>query len=232
LIAPDSIAEIRAKAFGTEKQRKVAAVDFVELPEYYESAMAATTHFVVVDAHRNIVCATQSQSLHFGAGVVPPGTGVVMNNSMSNFSFTDAKDVNYIAPGKRSRSTIGPTIVLHNGKPDFAIGLPGSARIPTTMLQVLLDRLALKRSLPEAIGDTRVHFLSSTRSDQSEAFEAEQSFPDTEAKALKALGWKVNLPEPAGTGRYFGGINAVEFNVDGTLTGYADPRRTNVAAGY
>jgi gamma-glutamyltranspeptidase len=42
----------------------------------------------------------------------------------------------------------------------------------------------------------------------------------------------VNLPEAAGTGRYFGGVNAVEFNRDGTLSGYADPRRTNVAAGY
>jgi hypothetical protein len=184
------------------------------------------------DTHGNIVCATQSQSLHFGAGVVPPGTGVVMNDSMSNFSFTDSKSINYLAPGRRSRSTIAPTIVLHGGKPDFAIGIPGAGRIPTALLQTLLDRLALKRSLAEAIGDTRVHFVSSIRRDQGEAFEAEQSFPHTEAKALQALGWKVNLPEPAGTGRYFGGINAVEFNADGTLTGYADPRRTNVAGGY
>jgi len=231
LIAPDSIAEIRAKAFGTDKQRKVAA-DFEELPLFHESPMAATTHFIVVDAQGNIVCATQSQSLHFGAGVVPPGTGVVMNDSMSNFSFSDAKNINYLAPGKRARSTIAPTIVLHGGKPDFAIGIPGASRIPTALLQALLDRLALKRSLAEAIGDTRVHFVSSFRRDQDEAFEAEQSFPHTEAKALQALGWKVNLPERAGTGRYFGGINAVEFNADGTLTGYADPRRTNVAGGY
>lgn len=40
---------------------------------------AATTHFAVADAAGNIVCATQSLSLHFGAGVVPPGTGVVLN---------------------------------------------------------------------------------------------------------------------------------------------------------
>jgi gamma-glutamyltranspeptidase len=100
------------------------------------------------------------------------------------------------------------------------------------LLQALLDRLALKRSLAESIGDTRVHFVAPIRRDQDETFEAEQSFPHAEAKALQALGWKVNLPERAGTGRYFGGINAVEFNANGTLTGYADPRRTNVAGGY
>lgn len=234
LLAADSIAEIRAKAFAPEAQRKVAQVDFEELPAHYESAMAATTHFIVVDRHGNIVCATQSQSLHFGAGVVPPGTGVVMNNSMSNFSFgeTKGRPVNYVAPGKRSRSTIGPTIVLRDGKPDFAIGIPGASRIPTALLQVLLDRLALRRSLAEAIGDTRIHFSASVRREEGESFEAEQSFSRAESVALQTKGWKVNLPERAGTGRHFGGINAIEFNADGSLTGYADPRRTNVAGGY
>lgn len=232
LIAPDSIAEIRAKAFGPAAQRKVAAAEIEELSPFHESVMAATTHFIVVDADKNIVCATQSQSLHFGAGVVPPGTGVVMNDSMSNFSFSDPKNINYIAPGKRSRSTIGPTIVLYKGKPDFAIGIPGGSRIPTAILQVLLDRLALKRSLAESIGDTRVHFATSQSPQTPDTFEAEQSFPRGEAAALQALGWKLSFPESAGTGRHFGGINAIEFNVDGTLTGYADPRRTNVAGGY
>lgn len=232
LLAPDSIAEIRAKAFGAEAPRKVAQSDYEELPFHYESAMAATTHFIVVDNQGNIVCATQSQSLHFGAGVVPPGTGVVMNNSMSNFSFTDTKSINALAPGKRSRSTIGPTIVLRDGKPDFAIGIPGASRIPTALLQVLLDRLALQRSLAEAIGDTRIHYAAALRRNESEAFEAEQSFSRAESLALQAKGWKVNLPEPAGTGRHFGGVNAIEFNADGSLTGYADPRRTNVAGGY
>jgi gamma-glutamyltranspeptidase / glutathione hydrolase len=250
LLAPDSIAALRETALGTGVQeRKIAAVsepaatfategfgprhmeDADELPEYYESPMAATTHFVVVDAGGNIVCATQSQSLHFGAGVVPPGTGVVMNNSMSNFSFSDAGSVNYVAPGKRSRSTISPSLVLRDGGPVLAIGLPGGSRIPTAMLQVLLDRLALDRRLAEAIGDTRVHYFAPTRRGDTEAIEAEQSLPSALVEELLALGWRVVLPEAAGKGRYFGGVNAVEFNDDGTLTGYADPRRTNVAAG-
>lgn len=230
LIGAESIAEIRRKADAppAEKPKKMAMAE----EAFYENPMAATTHFLVADRHGNIVCATQSQSLHFGAGVVPPGTGVVLNDSMSNFMFSDAKSINYVAPGKRSRSTIAPTIVLRGGKPVFAIGIPGSGRIPTALLQTLLDRLAFQRPLAEAIGDTRLHFLSPLRREESEAIEAEQSLPHAEAQALRDRGWRVNLPEPAGTGRYFGGINAIEFNSDGTLTGIADPRRTNAAGGY
>ncbi len=228
LLAPDAIAELRGKAFGPPgaKKKLVRAES-----AHFESAAAATTHLIVVDRAGNIVCATQSQSLHFGAGVVAPGTGVVMNNSMSNFMFSDLSTINAVAPGKRSRSTIGPTIVLRGGKPVFAVGIPGASRIPTALLQLLLDRLAFDRPLAEAIGDTRVHWSAPFRSEESEAFEAEQSFPAAEAEKLRELGWKVVLREAAGTGRYFGGINAVEFNADGSLTGYADPRRTNVAGG-
>ena len=42
----------------------------------------------------------------------------------------------------------------------------------------------------------------------------------------------MELPEPPNTGRYFGGINVIELNPDGSYTGYADPRRTNAAVGY
>ena len=122
--------------------------------------------------------------------------------------------------------------MLRDGRPDFAIGVPGSSRIPTALLQVIFDHLVMGRPLADAIGDTRVHFAAPLRSGEGVTFEAEQSFPHEEAQALQALGWKVVLPEPAGTGRHFGGVNAIVFNADGTRTGIADPRRTNVAAGY
>jgi gamma-glutamyltranspeptidase/glutathione hydrolase len=230
LVAPDSIAAIRKEAFDSDLPvEKVAWFDDSGLSPSYA---AATTHFAVVDADGNIVCATQSQSFHFGAGVVPPGTGVVLNNSMSNFAVTDPKGVNYAAAGKRPRSTISPTIVLREGKPVFAIGIPGASRIPTALLQVLLDRLAFNRPLADAIGNTRIHFDRNWRENNEESFEAESSFPEREVAALRKLGWKVELREAPNTGRYFGGINAIELNADGSYTGYADPRRTNAAVGY
>ena len=230
MVAPDSIAAIRAKARAADVPAKQVA--WVDDSGFSEAAAAATTHFAVADSAGNIVCATQSQSLHFGAGVVPPGTGIVLNDSMSNFAYGDAKSINYVAPGKRPRSTISPTIVFRAGQPVFAIGIPGAARIPTAMLQSLLDRLALDRPLAEAIGDTRIHWDSNWRKDDEVSVNAEQSYPADDVQALFALGWKVVQPEPAGTGRYFGGINAIELNAGGGYTGYADPRRTNTAAGY
>lgn len=249
LLSSASIADIRKRAFAdvvpaplkkvgalprglVSPQESVAAGEAWLDGSFSENAMASTTHFIVADRHGNIVCATQSQSLHFGAGVVPPGTGVVLNNSMSNFTFTEPTAINYIARGKRSRSTIAPTIVLRGGKPAFALGIPGASRIPTAMLQVLLERLAFNRALAESIGDTRIHFYSPLRGDSGDALEAEQSFPHAVAEELQARGWRVNLPEPAGAGHYFGGINAIEFNANGTLTGIADPRRTNAVGGY
>ena len=98
---------------------------------------------------------------------------------------------------------------------------------------MLLDRLVFNRPLAEAIGDSRFHLDANwRRGNGEESIEAEQSFPAGEADALRALGWKVNLIEVPGTGRYFGGINAVEFGAGGTRIGYADPRRTNAAIGY
>jgi gamma-glutamyltranspeptidase/glutathione hydrolase len=230
MIAPDSIAAIRRRA--RAPTGAVPAVAWWDDSGASESAMAATTHFIVADAAGNIVCATQSQSLHFGAGVVPPGTGVVLNNSMSNFAYTDPRSINYVAPGKRPRSTIAPTIVFRSGRPILAIGIPGAARIPTALLQALLDRLAFDRPLREAIGDTRVHFELNWRKDNQESLQAEASLPAADIATLSRLGWKVELAEPAGTGQIFGGINAIEVNAAGGYTGYADPRRTNAARGY
>ena len=214
---------------GDPTAKPVPTAMLVEEPEL---AMASTTHFVIVDAQGNIVSATQSLSQHFGAGVVAPGTGVVMNDSMGNFAFRDAKSVNYLAPGKRPRTTIAPTIIFRDHRPVMALGIPGSSRIPTGMLQVLVDALVFKRPLAEAIADTRFHFFDSPTEGEPDAIEAEDSLPADVVAALKERGWGVDLKEAPGTGRFFGGVNAVLFNADGTLTGLADQRRTNAAAGY
>ncbi len=197
-----------------------------------EDTNASTTHFVIVDAGGNIVTATQSLSLHFGAGVVVPGTGIILNDSMSNFSFGDTASPNAVAAGQRPRSTISPTLVFEQGRPRVALGLPGGSRIPTAMLQVLLDRLAWHRPLDEAIGDVRVHFNPGWRNDGVDALEVESGLEESVVAALIRQGWKVEIKEPAGQGLHFGGVNAVEFEADGGLTGFADPRRSNWAAGY
>ncbi len=231
LVAPDSIAALRAQIRAPSPLPAKSAA-WLDDGGFSSDYAAATTHFAVADAEGNFVCATQSQSLHFGAGVVPPGTGVVMNDSMSNFSYSEPRSLNYLAPGRRSRSTISPLIALREGRPVFAMGIPGASRIPTAMLQALLDRIVLGRSFADAIGDTRVHWDNNWRRGDDETVEAERSLPQTEVAALRAFGWKVDLSESPGTGRRFGGINVIERHADGSYTGYADPRRTNAAVGF
>lgn len=195
------------------------------------SANEGTTHFVVVDRAGNIVCATQSLSLHFGAGVVAPGTGVVMNNTLSNFAYRASTGANSAGPRKRPTSTIAPIIVLEQGRPVLALGLPGSTRIPSGLLQVLADHLFLGRPIGEAIGDTRLTWVGNS-GNRPPLLESENTLPEGVAEELRRLGWTVDTQRAPGSGSHFGGVNAVTLNADGSRTGYADPRRTNAAAGH
>ena len=196
-----------------------------------EDRNGSTTHFVVVDRMGNMVSCTQSLSLHFGSGIVVPGTGIILNDTMSNFDFTHPENPNAVEGGKRPRSTISPTIILENGKPKIAIGLPGGSRIPTAMLQVILDRLLWNRPLDQAIGDIRYHIDPATRLTDHDTFESESGVSDEIASFFPTVGWEYLDYEPAGTGLHFGGFTAIEVMDDGSFIGFADPRRTNVAKG-
>ena len=138
----ESLESLRKAAFGSTP----AAVASIagEFPE--EDPHASTTHFVVVDGEGNVVSATQSQSHHFGSGIVAPGTGVVLNNTMSNFSVFSEESPNLIAAGKRPRSTVTPVILMRVSRPVAAAGIPGAARIPTAMIQSVLDVLFFGRT--------------------------------------------------------------------------------------
>lgn len=197
-------------------------------PTTDSAAHDATTHFVVVDAQGNMVSATQSLSLHFGAGVM--AAGIILNDSLSNFTFLNPAHPNFATPGRRPRSTITPTIVLRDGRPLLALGVPGAQRIPTAVTQILLDHLHLDRPLADAIGDTRVHWFQPLNAKDPATLESETSLPADVAQSLRDLGWPVDLREPPGTGRHFGGANALHLLPDGTWSGLADPRRTNAAA--
>ena len=226
LVSPESVARIQTSIRSPEALPRAAAWSLDEV----DLLQACTTHFAVMDREGNVVCATQSQSLHFGAGVV--AAGVIMNDSMSNFAFNDERSPNFVAPYRRPRSTITPTLVLREGRPVFAIGVPGASRIPTAVFQTLVDVLVLGRPLEEAIGDTRVHWQDSLEPKRANAIEAEDTLDPQVVSALRLRGWDVRLREPAGTGRTFGGINVIAISGEGEIRGYADPRRTNAALGY
>ncbi len=226
IVAADSIQTIRHTIQQADTQKKAA----YRISDDLDLLQACTTHFAVMDDNGNIVCATQSQSLHFGAGVV--AAGVVMNDSMSNFAFSDERSPNFVAPRRRPRSTITPTIVMKEGRPIMAVGVPGASRIPTAIFQTLVDVLVFDRPIEDAVGDTRVHWQNPLDPKRLDAIEAEATLGAEVVLALRRLGWDVSLREPAGTGRTFGGINVISLSGDGEIRGYADPRRTNAARGF
>jgi gamma-glutamyltranspeptidase / glutathione hydrolase len=118
-----------------------------------------TNHFVVSDRWGNVVSYTNTIEQLGGSGIVVPGRGFLLNNELTDFNFAptqgDAPDPNLPAPGKRPRSSMSPTIVLHHGKPFLAVGSPGGSTIITTVLQILVNRIDLGMNLPDAIAAPR-----------------------------------------------------------------------------
>jgi len=180
-----------------------------------------TTNLTVADKWGNVVEYTLTIEQTGGSGIVVPGRGFLLNNELTDFSAEyDAKDPNRIEPLKRPRSSMSPTIVLKQGKPVLAVGSPGGSTIITTVLQVLLNRLDLGMSLPEAIAAPRVT-QRNTATDQ-----AEPAFEQQYGAALEALGHDVATYEDIFTGTHeIGAATGIEFGIGKQLIAVAEPQR-------
>lgn len=125
-----------------------------------------TTHFSVVDGSGLAVANTYTLNGGFGAKVVVPGTGVILNNEMDDFTAKVGSPnmfgliqgpQNAIAPGKRMLSSMTPTIVVEDGKLRAVVGSPGGPTITTTVAQIILQLIDYDRSLLEAVRELRIH---------------------------------------------------------------------------
>lgn len=189
-----------------------------------------TTHFIVVDQHGNVASVTQSLGSRFGSGIIIPGTGFFMNNSMINFALTTPRSPNYIQPGKRPRSTIAPTIVLKDDRPRMALGAPAGQRIPSGLLQVILHTMQCGKTAEEAILGPRFHLRRPLRSNESNRhIDVEDTVSPEWISKMEEKGWEVEA-QPTVNHYYFGGINLLEWNEKGEVSGVADPRRSNYFA--
>ncbi|SMF07779.1 gamma-glutamyltransferase 1 . Threonine peptidase. MEROPS family T03 [Alteromonadaceae bacterium Bs31] len=125
-----------------------------------------TTHLTVADKEGNWVAITTTINTGFGSKVVIPGTGVLMNNQMDDFTGKAGSaniaglvgyDANLVEARKRPLSSMSPTIVLKEGKPVLAVGAAGGPTIITQVVQTLLNTLALDMPLEQAMAEPRVH---------------------------------------------------------------------------
>jgi gamma-glutamyltranspeptidase/glutathione hydrolase len=187
-----------------------------------------TTHFSIVDHGGNAVALTYTINGAFGAAVVAPGAGFLLNDEMDDFSVKpDAPNMfglvqgeaNRIAPRKRPLSSMAPTIVLRDGGLAYVLGSPGGSRIATIVLETLLNLIDHGMAPGEAVDAPRLHlqFLPDTLFAEPFALS-----PDT-AALLRGEGYAISEPPPWGAAE----LIAVR---QGHLLGASDPRRPDGAA--
>jgi len=162
-LTPEQAAQKRARWLDPDTWLKDSPID----PEHatpservhplYESALRElehTTHFSVVDQDGMVASCTTTLSASFGAKIVAPGTGVVLNNSVASFA---SAGENQPVGGRRTVSSMAPTLVLAGQEPLLVLGSPGGDTIPSTIVQVLRHVLDHGETLAAAVDAPRVH---------------------------------------------------------------------------
>ncbi len=222
-VLSDEYADLRVKDIDAEL---AVPPDDVEPGESLERPgdPGSTTHLTVVDGAGNAVTVTQTLGHFFGSGIMVPGTGIVLNDQMRNFS-SRSSSPNYLMPGKQMRSTQAPTLVAKDGELVFALGSPGNYRIITTVTQLLVFVLDFGVPLDEALALPRIYSR-----DSDDELAMESRFPEETFAALREMGHEISVRGEMDL--FFGGAQAVVRDPEtGMLTGGADRRRDGVAMG-
>lgn len=181
----------------------------------------STTHLSVVDRWGNAVAYTLTIEQTGGSGITVPGRGFLLNNELTDFSAVpDPADPNRIEPGKRPRSSMSPTIVTRHGKVRFVLGSPGGSTIITTVLQILLNRIDLGMSLPEAVAAPRASQRNTVDTT------AEPAFIEQYEDVLAPFGQRL---VPSGdsftSAAEIGAAATIEVGRRGRITAAAEPQR-------
>jgi len=194
-------------------------------PYPYESP--DTTHFSVMDEYGNAVSNTYTLNFSYGSGIMIPGTGMLMNNEMDDFSSKPGvpngygllgSEANSIQANKRPLSSMTPTIIFKDNKPYLVLGSPGGSRIITTVLQVAINVMEHNMNVAQAVNSPRIHHQW-----LPEVLMIEKGFgPDTQ-KLLEEKGYKL-YPS-----RTMGSVQAILKEGD-YFYGAADPRRPSSGA--
>jgi gamma-glutamyltranspeptidase/glutathione hydrolase len=173
----------------------------------------STTHLTVADAQGNIVSYTFTIEMTGGSGIVVPGYGFLLNNELTDFTPV-VPHPNTPEAGKRPRSSMAPTIVMLPAGSMLGLGSPGGATIITTVLQVLVNTLALGMDLESAVAAPRL-------SQQNRGITlVEESWLDSNtAEGLIDLGHALEST------RVLGAVTAVQVQPNGVLQAVAEPVR-------
>lgn len=210
---------------------------------YEEEKGIHTTHFSIVDRWGNVVSFTTTIEQTWGSGITVPGYGFLLNNELTDFNFTPTFDAatgnpgaNDVAPFKRPRSSMSPTILFRNGEPVAAYGSPGGSTIINSVLNMTLNLVDHGMTIQQAIDAPR---LSVTSAAGAVSCEGGQTFmqPAFSQATLDALRFTLTHPVPLVNGvpscaSTIGSVQGVVIDLKtGELFGGADPRREGTVIG-
>ena len=201
-----------------ERERATPSAKLAPLYPGASHESEQTTHLGVVDADGMVVSLTTTLSASFGAKLTAPGTGIVLNNSVASFSSTGP---NQPAPGRRTASSMAPTLVLDGEQVVLVLGTPGGDTIPSTIVQVLRNVVDHGLALDQAVAAPRIHqgFLPDRA-----RFESRRPLEPALVAALKALGHDL-------TGSHLAMGDSNDLLLDEQQAyGVADPRGNGLAA--
>ena len=203
---------VRPGKLDTENSSSFSVDMSAELP--------STSHISIVDMYGNVLSMTTSIENVFGSRLMTK-SGFLLNNELTDFSFKDKSNgklvANRVAPRKRPRSSMSPTIIFHNNQPIYALGSPGGSNIIGYVLNAIIALIDWNMnaqqasSIPHAINKFGVFDIEVNREIKGIK------------NSLEEMGYEVNLK------KFFSGLNIIA--IKDHLYGGSDPRREGYAIG-
>lgn len=220
-----TVARLTDKAYAAQRAALIKPDASLSPKDLGQAESAAespnTTHFSVADAEGNVVGNTFTLSSSFGAGVMAPGTGFLLNNSMGNLAWGArgaSEPGNVPAPGKRVGSTITPLIVFRDGRPWLVSGTPGGGYIIAVMAQLLSNVIDHRLNVEEATERPRIN-----QGGAGAPLELEEGLSQDLVAPLTAKGHRVTRSNTMGS------TQSIEIEGD-LFLGASDTRRPGAIA--
>jgi gamma-glutamyltranspeptidase/glutathione hydrolase len=191
----------------------------------FKPEQGGTTHFSVVDRNGNAVACTLSVNTRFGSKLLVAKTGIVMNNTMDDFSIHPSGNVygllgneaNSLQPKKRPLSSMSPTIILRGDRPELVVGGAGGPRIISATLQTILNIIDYRMPVAKAVDAPRIHHQW-----MPERLDVENELAQETRRSLERRGHGLRVTRTVGV------VQAIVVE-RGKVSGAADPRKVERA---
>ena len=225
---------LASKAYAKELASQIRLDQVIKVPGHGsppESSTALfsrhTTHFSTADMEGNWVACTATLNTTFGAKIIIPGSGVVLNNQMDDFSIESGvpnffglvgAEANAVEPGKRPLSSMSPTIIQKGGVPLYSLGGAGGPTIISQTVLTIVRMIDFAMPLEKAMAAPRFH-----QQWQPDKLVVEKSLAESILTVLRQLGHNISLTEQIGASQAAG----FEGN---KLVGFGEPRVSESSA--